>query len=232
MNGSPNMPTEPGLSRRELLRRSGMGLGALGLAGLLADQGAFGDAAPPVRPPMRWPRVPRTSPARRSGSIHFFLNGGPSHVDTFDPKPALAKYAGQPLPESLTHRAQDRRGVPLAVQVPQVRRRAASRSASSSPRRPSTSTTSPSSARCTRRCRIMSRRLMLMNCGDSVQPRPSVGAWVLYGLGSENQNLPGFVAMCPGGYPIKDAENWQSGFLPGALPGDLRRPAAHRRSTS
>ncbi len=61
--------------------------------------------------------------------------------------------------------------------------------------------------------------LMLMNCGDSVQPRPSVGAWMLYGLGTENQNLPGFVAMCPGGYPIKDAENWQSGFLPGIYQG-------------
>src|SRR5205085_2447701 len=61
--------------------------------------------------------------------------------------------------------------------------------------------------------------LMLMNCGDSVQPRPSVGAWVLYGLGTENQNLPGFLAMCPGGFPIKDAENWQSGFLPGAFQG-------------
>ena len=60
---------------------------------------------------------------------------------------------------------------------------------------------------------------MLMNCGDSVRPRPSVGAWALYGLGSENQNLPGFVAMCPGGYPIKDAENWQSAFLPGAYQG-------------
>jgi hypothetical protein len=60
---------------------------------------------------------------------------------------------------------------------------------------------------------------MLMNCGDSVQPRPSVGAWVLYGLGAENQNLPGFIAMCPGGYPIKDAENWQAGFLPGVFQG-------------
>jgi hypothetical protein len=66
--------------------------------------------------------------------------------------------------------------------------------------------------------------LMLMNCGDSVQARPSVGAWVLYGLGAENQNLPGFVAMCPGGYPIKDAENWQSGFLPGAYQGTFIDP--------
>ena len=58
-----------------------------------------------------------------------------------------------------------------------------------------------------------------MNCGDSVQPRPSVGAWVMYGLGTENRNLPGFIAMCPGGYPISDTANWQSGFLPGAYQG-------------
>jgi hypothetical protein len=61
--------------------------------------------------------------------------------------------------------------------------------------------------------------LMHMNCGDQQQPRPSLGAWVTYGLGSENQNLPGFIAMCPGGYPIKDAENWQNGFLPGVYQG-------------
>jgi arylsulfatase A-like enzyme len=61
--------------------------------------------------------------------------------------------------------------------------------------------------------------LMLMNCGDSTLPRPCMGAWVTYGLGTENQNLPGFVAMCPNGYPIKDAENWQSAFLPGAYQG-------------
>jgi hypothetical protein len=60
---------------------------------------------------------------------------------------------------------------------------------------------------------------MLMNCGDSVQPRPSVGSWVLYGLGSENRNLPGFVAMCPGGSPVKGSDNWQAGFLPGVLQG-------------
>src|SRR6185369_12416731 len=66
--------------------------------------------------------------------------------------------------------------------------------------------------------------LMLMNCGDSVQARPSVGSWVLYGMGTENQNLPGFVSMCPGGYPVKDAENWQSGFLPGVYQGTFIDP--------
>ena len=66
--------------------------------------------------------------------------------------------------------------------------------------------------------------LMLMNCGESVQPRPSVGAWVLYGLGSENRNLPGFVAMCPSGLPVKDSENWQAGFLPGIYQGTYIDP--------
>ncbi|HUQ73022.1 MAG TPA: DUF1501 domain-containing protein, partial [Planctomycetaceae bacterium] len=70
--------------------------------------------------------------------------------------------------------------------------------------------------------------LMLMNCGDSAQPRPSVGAWVMYGLGAENRNLPGFIAMCPNGLPIKDSENWQAGFLPGAYQGTFIDPQ-HRQ---
>jgi hypothetical protein len=61
--------------------------------------------------------------------------------------------------------------------------------------------------------------LMLMNCGDAQMARPSLGSWINYGLGTENQNLPGFVAMCPGGYPIKETENWASGFLPGVYQG-------------
>ncbi len=61
--------------------------------------------------------------------------------------------------------------------------------------------------------------LMLMNCGDARLIRPSFGSWVTYGLGSENQNLPGFIAMCPGGYPIQETQNWQAAFLPGAFQG-------------
>src|SRR5262249_52427158 len=61
--------------------------------------------------------------------------------------------------------------------------------------------------------------LMLMNCGDGRLPRPSFGSWVTYGLGSEDQNLPGFIAMCPGGYPIVATQNWRAAFLPGAYQG-------------
>src|SRR5262249_21986406 len=61
--------------------------------------------------------------------------------------------------------------------------------------------------------------LMLMNCGEGRQPRPSFGSWVTYGLGSENQNLPGFLALCPGGLPIVGVQNWRSAVLPGAYQG-------------
>ncbi len=61
--------------------------------------------------------------------------------------------------------------------------------------------------------------LLLMNCGEARLIRPSMGSWVTYGLGTENQNLPGFIAMCPGGYPIQESQNWQSGFLPGVYQG-------------
>jgi hypothetical protein len=61
--------------------------------------------------------------------------------------------------------------------------------------------------------------LLLMNCGEARLVRPSVGSWITYGLGSENQNLPGFITMCPGGYPIQESQNWQAGFLPGVYQG-------------
>src|SRR5262249_22612291 len=61
--------------------------------------------------------------------------------------------------------------------------------------------------------------LLLMNCGEARLIRPSFGSWVTYGLGTENQNLPGFIVMCPGGYPIQDTQNWQCAFLPGIFQG-------------
>src|SRR5262249_41014115 len=61
--------------------------------------------------------------------------------------------------------------------------------------------------------------LLLLNCGEARLPRPSLGSWVTYGLGTINQNLPGFIAMCPGGYPIQESQNLQSAFLPGVYQG-------------
>ena len=189
-------------NRRQLLQRTGMGLGTLGLSSVLADDS----------------RTPSHFPGKAKRVIHFFLNGGPSHVDTFDPKIALTKHAGKPVAENLATERRTGAAFPSpfrfnrygqsGIEVSELFSRTAqhiddiavirSMYAQVPNHEPS---------------------LMLMNCGDSVQARPSAGAWILYGLGAENQNLPGFVAMCPGGLPIKDNENWQSAFLPGAYQG-------------
>jgi hypothetical protein len=198
-------------------------MGALGLASLLrgdADASAAANASPlmAARQPHFRPRARRV--------VHFFLNGGPSHVDTFDPKPALARYAGQPVPNTLATERKTgaafaspfkfRRYGQSGIEVSELFAKTAAHIDDMAVIR-SMYAQAPNHE----------PSLMLMNCGDSVQPRPSVGAWVLYGLGAENENLPGFVAMCPEGYPVKDAENWQSGFLPGAYQGTFVDPV-HR----
>jgi len=210
-------------SRREMLKRSGVGLGMLGLAGVLADNGELiagsspdGGASPlAVKSPHFPGRVKRV--------VHFFLNGGPSHVDTFDPKPMLEKYAGKPLPQSYATERKTGGALPSSfkfkkygqsgIEVSELFERTAAHIDDIAVIRSMVAQVpnhEPS--------------LMLMNCGDSVQPRPSVGSWVLYGLGTENQNLPGFIAMCPGGYPISDNANWRSGFLPGMYQGTFIDP--------
>jgi hypothetical protein len=191
-----------------------MGLTALmGQAGLLAGQGRAGESLSPLAP-----KAPQF-PGRAKRIIHFFLNGGPSHVDTFDPKPALDKHAGKALPNG---NLQTERKTGTAFPSPFKFNRYGKSGIEISELFPKVAESADEL------CVIRSMQaelpnhepsLMLMNCGDAVQSRPSVGSWVTYGLGTENQNLPGFIAMCPGGYPIKEAENWQSGFLPGVYQG-------------
>jgi len=200
------------LSRREMLCRSGLGLGALGLSSLLAEAGEIDEARPLA------PRRPHFAP-RAKAVIHIFANGGPSHVDTFDPKPALDKYDGRPLPSG---NLQTERKTGAAFRSPfRFERRGRSGLEVSE-------IFSHVGSMADELCVIRSMQaelpnhepsLLLMNCGDAVRSRPSMGSWVTYGLGTENQNLPGFIAMCPGGYPIKEAENWQAGFLPGVFQG-------------
>src|SRR5262245_53572497 len=200
------------LTRREMLRRAGTGLGTLGLFALLRDANLLGaDSAVAPRAPHFRPRAKRV--------IHIYLNGGPSHVDTFDPKPALAKYAGKPLPtgnlptERKTGGAfpspfKFRKCGQSGIEVSELFSRTAEHIDSMAVIR-SMQANLPNHE----------PSLLLMNCGDSIQSRPSVGSWVTYGLGSENENLPGFVVLCPRGLPVKEHENWQAGFLPGAYQG-------------
>ncbi len=205
-------------SRREFLASSGLGLGLLSLGALGGAARADATLGSPlsVRQPHFAPRAKRV--------IHFFLNGGPSHVDTFDPKPMLARHAGKPLPGEYL-RTERKTGA--AFPSPFVFRHYGQSGLEISELFAKTAAHADDIAVIRSMYAQVPNHepsLMLMNCGDSVQARPSVGAWVLYGLGAENQNLPGFVAMCPGGMPIKDSENWQAGFLPGALQGTFVDP--------
>jgi hypothetical protein len=210
----------PPLTRRALLCRSGMGLASLGLAGLLADEGLLG-AAPVDAVRATTPLAPRAPhfAAKAKRVIHLFMNGGPSHVDTFDPKPLLDKFAGKALPrENLRTERKTGAAFPSPFKFSKYGQSGLEIS----------ELFTHTAKHADDLCVIRSMQadvpnhepsLMLMNCGDARLVRPSFGSWVTYGLGSENQNLPGFIAMCPGGYPIQETQNWQSAFLPGVYQG-------------
>jgi len=213
------------LTRRELLNKMGNGFAALSLAGILGSQAGAASAA--GTPSSMNPLLPKSPhfPGTAKRVIFLFANGGPSHVDTFDPKPMLTKHHGQPLPYS--NLPTERRTGTCYKSPFEFRKYGQSGI--------EVSDLFPNVASCIDDiCVIRSMHadvpnhepsLLLMNCGESRQIRPSMGSWVTYGLGSDNQNLPGFIAMCPHGYPIQETQNWQSGFLPGVFQGMYIDPA-------
>jgi len=204
-------------TRRQILKNSGMGMGWLGLGALLGGDGQL-HAAPSFDPADPLAPKPAPLPAKAKRVIHIFMNGGPSQVDTFDPKPALREYAGKTLPIHLKterptgaafpspfeFRKHGQSGIEVSEIFPKVAEHVDDL------------------------CVVRSMHtdvpnhgpsLMMMNTGTTQQSRPSFGSWLTYGLGSENRNLPGFVVLCPGGYPVWGAKNWRSAFLPGAFQG-------------
>ena len=199
------------LSRREMIRRSGIGFGTAALGSLLADSAA-GERKSPMapQPPHFTPKAKRV--------IHLFMNGGPSHVDTFDPKTALAKNAGKELPFNLPTERKTGAAFPSPYRFNKFGESGTE-----------VSEIFPHVAQCVDDIAVIRSMhadvpnhepsLLLMNCGAARLIRPSVGSWLTYGLGTENENLPAFIAMCPGGYPIQESQNWQAGFLPGIYQG-------------
>ena len=211
-------PEHLALTRREFLSRCGMGMGALSLGALLQDSlGPSARAANAYVNPLSPKNSQFSGKAKRV--IHLFMNGGPSHVDTFDPKPALEKYAGKMLP---FENPKTERKTGAAFPSPFEFKKYGESGIEVSELFKHTAQSIDDI------CVIRSAHadvpnhepsLLLMNCGEPRLVRPSVGSWVTYGLGTENQNLPGFIAMCPGGYPIQESQNWQCGFLPGVFQG-------------
>lgn len=167
------------------------------------------------------PLAPRAShfPGKAKHLIHLFANGGPAHMDTFDPKPELTRLHGKPLPmENL--KTERRTGAAFGSPFHFSKHGQSGLEISD---------LFPNVATCADDLVVIRSMhanipthepsFFLMNCGEARMPRPSLGSWITYGLGTENQNLPGFVTLCPGGYPTGGAPNWQSAFLPGVLQG-------------
>ncbi len=213
-------------TRRAFLAQAGGGFGALALASLLADERPAKAAGKTSTPP-DGPRSPHFEP-RVKRVIWLFMHGGPSHVDLFDPKPDLVKYAGKPLPGSfgmvMTRRKvaenpllgpvkplvpRGESGLEVSEFLPEIARHADELCVIRSLH--GDSVNHPQS-------------VYQMNTGSILMGRPSVGSWVAYGLGSENRDLPAFVVLPdPGGGLKGGPPAWGSGYLPATYQGVTMR---------
>ena len=229
------------MTRRELLCRSGMGMGPWRWAacwrtpGCLAARpappadGDVGRAAAVPSIAARTRSCPRLPPlrARAKRVVHLFMNGGPSHVDTFDPKPMLDRYNGKPVPTNLP----TERKTGAAMGSPFRFKKYGQSGIEVS------DLFAHTAGMIDDICVIRSMHadvpnhepsLMLMNCGEARQARPCVGSWVLYGLGTENQNLPGLHRDVPRRLPDRRVAELAVGVPARDLPGDVHRQQAHR----
>lgn len=217
----------------------GVGFTGLALTSLLAADGFFArhavgaplpGPASPANPLPSGPLAPK-APHHRTpvrSVIFLTMNGGPSQVDTFDFKPELQRRAGQPLPEGKTFinsggrkvgfltpafrpfRPGGRSGLMISDYFPKVREHADKLAVIRS---------------CHTDSHAHGSALVAMNTGKTFIGRPSLGSWTVYGLGTENQDLPGYVVILDKrGGPISGQPNWSSGFMSGAFQGTLFRP--------
>ncbi len=226
MNPIPQAPHP--VTRRDFLRGAGVGFGAIALTALLAEDGLLAAEAPGASPLA--PKRPHHD-AKAKRVIFLFMSGGPSHLETFDPKPDLQRLHGEPLPESFG-RVKTRRG------VDRNRLLATKRTFKKHGRSGlEISDLLPHTATCAddlcvlRGCHGDSvthpESVYLMNTGSILMGRPSLGAWATYGLGTENRDMPAFVVLPdPGGWVKGGAPAWGNGFLPSAYQGTILRGGA------
>jgi hypothetical protein len=212
MNPSEHLPRVEDFfqTRRQFLQRAGLGLGSLSLATLLGDDLVV-PAAQAVAPsnPLS-PRAPHF-PARAKHVVHIFAQGAPSHVDTWDPKPMLDKQDGKTIPGA-------NGGVAMASPFKFTRRGKSGIEVSEVfPKLGEFVDDMVVVRSCYTDIPAHDVATQFMNTGSLRLARPSLGAWTLYGLGTENQNMPGFVSLRAGGAP--SSQNWGSSFLPGVFQG-------------
>jgi len=211
-------------TRRELLWEMGGGFAGVALAGLIASESASASGSSEGAPAPKKPHFP----AKAKSCIFLMMNGGPSQVDTFDPKPALEKFAGTEIPRDkkfinsggrkigfLTpafrkFRPGGQSGLPVSDYFPKVREHADELAVVRS---------------CHTDSHAHGSALVMMNTGKTFIGRPSLGSWAVYGLGTVNQDLPGYVVLMDRrGGPISGQPNWSSWFMSAAYSGTLFRP--------
>ncbi len=201
------------VTRRQFLQRCGMGFGALSLSALLSEDliRTATAAEPPSSLSSLSPRQPHFA-TRAKRVIHIFAQGAPSQVDTFDPKPLLARYDGKSIPGTggvamaspFKFQKRGKSGIDISEVFPRLGEHVDELAVIRSMH-----TDIPAHEVAT----------VCMNTGSLRLPKPSLGSWVVYGLGTENQNMPGYVSLRPGGMPPGGSQNWQSAFLPGVFQG-------------
>ncbi|WP_422923440.1 DUF1501 domain-containing protein [Singulisphaera sp. PoT] len=213
-------------TRREWLRRTGGGFGSLALAAMLAEESQGKATASPLAP------LPPHFPARAKRVIFLFMPGGPSQVDTFDPKPRLTRDHGKPSPKPYLGQTRN-----LLASPWKFRKRGESGL--------DVSELFPHVGDCADKLCVIRSMVaddpnhpggcLLMNTGERVATRPSLGSWITYGLGTENQNLPAFLAIGPGPL-IEGGRQYGSAFLPAAYQGtfvsDLDHPIRNLKNGS
>ena len=211
-------------SRREFLSRAGCGFGALAFGYMLGLDGLLARASNVKIDPLN-PLSPRPPhfPTRAKSVIWLFMEGGPSHLDLFDPKPALDKLAGQPMPESFgkvitamgtasnalmptkrSFKQHGQSGIWVSDWLPNIAQHVDDMTVIRS---------------CWADGLNHVGSVCQMNTGDILAGRPSLGAWTTYGLGTANDNLPTFVVMADGADPVGGPKNWSAGFLPATFEG-------------
>ena len=223
--GAPNMSNSSSrsLSRRGFFSRIGDGVHGAALASLLGED-LLGAGAPFSNSTNHTREVfdqsllnPHFEP-RAKAVIHFFMNGGPSQVDLFDPKPTLKKFAGSAPPRDIVNQIEFADEIGTMLPSPY-------RFSKCGQSGMEISELLPHLASVTDEITLIRSMygehfnhepsLYLMHSGRTLPGHASLGSWVVYGLGSENQNLPGYVVLDdPKGYPVNDLQNWQAGFLP------------------
>ena len=219
----------PSLTRREMLQRAASGFGGVALWGLLGDK-AFGEilktTADPATAP--WAARPPHAPPKARNIIFLYMDGGVSQVDSFDPKPRLTKEHGQPfkmkmeptqfnnngntLASPWQFKNYGHCGMPISDLFPHIGQCADDLALIRSMTSDFSEHTNAN---------------YFLHTGLGLSGRPSMGAWVGYGLGSENQNLPGFVVLNGGLIPPGGLENFGNGFLPSAYQGSIFRTGAN-----